>query len=86
MRAVPALPIFEGLDPTTAARLVAAFSWRTYERGDRIGWAERADARTVVMVFGAARLVRMGVEMADLRRGRSHRVMARLVRIGLVRK
>jgi CRP/FNR family cyclic AMP-dependent transcriptional regulator len=60
MRAVPALPIFEGLDQTTAARLVAAFSWRTYERGDRIGWAERADARTVVMVSGAARLVRMG--------------------------
>jgi CRP-like cAMP-binding protein len=62
MRAVPSLALFEGLDPTTAARVVAAFSWRTYERGDRIGWAERADARTVVMVSGAARLVRMGPE------------------------
>jgi CRP-like cAMP-binding protein len=60
MRAVPALPLFDGLDPTTMARVVAAFAWRTYERGDRIGWAERADARTVVMVSGAGRLVRIG--------------------------
>ena len=60
MRAVPSLPLFDGLDATTMARVVAAFAWRTYERGDRIGWAERADARTVVMVSGAARLVRVG--------------------------
>src|SRR6476659_5933037 len=60
MRAVPSLSLFEGLDPTTMARVVAAFAWRTYERGDRIGWAERADARTVVMVSGAGRLVRLG--------------------------
>ena len=60
MRAVPLLPLFEGLDSTTMARVVAAFVWRTYERGDRIGWAERADARTVVMVSGAGRLVRIG--------------------------
>jgi CRP-like cAMP-binding protein len=62
MRAVPSLSLFEGLDPTTMARVVAAFTWRTYERGDRIAWAERADARTVVMVSGAARLVRLGPE------------------------
>jgi CRP-like cAMP-binding protein len=60
MRAVPALPLFDGLDATTTARVVAAFAWRTYERGDRIGWAERSDARTVVMVSGAGRLVRVG--------------------------
>jgi CRP-like cAMP-binding protein len=60
MRAVPMLPLFDGLDSTTMARVVAAFVWRTYERGDRIGWAERADARTVVMVSGAGRLVRVG--------------------------
>ena len=62
LNALSETPLFDGLSPDRVGRAAAAFSVRSYDRGETISGAADTDPRAYVLVDGVARSVRVNAD------------------------